>query len=372
MIRKVTPDGTISTVAGTGNFGFSGDGGPAINAALNHPDGVAVDASGNLYVADNFNARIRKVTSDGTINTIAGTGFVAFTGDGGPAASATLSLITGVAVDTFGNVFIADSVNDRIRKINPAGIISSFVGNGRFRFVGDGGPATSAALNYPSSVAADTSGNIFFTDPFNARIRKVTPAGIISTVAGNGAGGFSGDGGPATQAGLFFPFGVAVDSSGNLFIADTDNVRIRKVTPQGIISTVAGNGSLRIFGRWRISHQRVVQSADIARGGRGGKSIHRRQQKQSHSKSDAGWHYQHRGRQGHRGLFRGWRPGSQRRVEFADFRGGSSIGRALHCRQRERSSPKSVAGRGYQHRSRERRRRLFKRWRTCGRSCLEV
>ena len=245
VIRKVTPDGTISTVAGTGNFGFSGDGGPAINAALNHPDGVAVDASGNLYIADNFNARIRKVTSNGTISTIAGTGSVAFTGDGGPAASATLSLITGVAVDTFGNVFIADSVNERIRKINPAGIISSFVGNGRFRFVGDGGPATSAALNYPSSVAADTSGNVFFTDPFNARIRKVTPAGIISTVAGDGAGGFSGDGGPATQAGLFFPFGVAVDASGNLFIADTDNARIRKVTPQGIISTVAGNG---IFG----------------------------------------------------------------------------------------------------------------------------
>ena len=242
VIRKVTPDGIISTIAGTGAFGFSGDGGPAINAALNHPDGVAVDALGNLFVSDNFNSRIRKISTDGTINTIAGTGSEGFTGDGGPAKSAALSLVTAVAVDAFGNIFIADSVNERIRKVNPAGIISSFVGNGRFRFVGDGGPATSAALNYPSSVTTDTSGNIFFTDPFNARIRKVTPAGIISTIAGNGAGGFTGDGGPATQAALLFPFGVAADSSGNVFIADTDNVRIRKVTPQGIISTVAGNG----------------------------------------------------------------------------------------------------------------------------------
>jgi uncharacterized protein (TIGR03437 family) len=244
QIRKVTLQGTITTVAGNGSGGFSGDGGPATSAQLSQPIGVAVDASGNIFIADVSNSRIRKVTPQGTITTVAGSSSAGFSGDGGPATLAQLNGASGVAVDALGNIFIGDDQNSRIRKVTPQGTITTVAGNGSRGFSGDGGPATSAQLA-PVGVAVDGSGNIFIAD--NGRIRKVTPQGTITTVAGRGSGGFGGDGGPATSAGLA-PVGVAVDASGNLLIADWGNNRIRKVTPQGIITTVAGEGAYGFSG----------------------------------------------------------------------------------------------------------------------------
>jgi uncharacterized protein (TIGR03437 family) len=259
-IRKVTPQGIITTVAGNcmlcpswcslgssggGScpYGFSGDGGLAVSAQLGGPSGVAVDASGNLFIADSGNNRVRKVTPQGTITTVAGSGTQGFSADGGPAVSAQLLNPYGVAVNASGNLFIADGGNYRIRKVTPLGIITTVAGNGTQGFSGDGGSATSAQLGYPVGVAVDASGNLFVADSLNSRIREVTPQGTITTVAGNGMQGFSGDGGTAISAQLNYPSGVAVDASGNLFIADTNNNRIRMVTPAGIITTAAGNGA---------------------------------------------------------------------------------------------------------------------------------
>ncbi len=250
-IRKVSPAGIITTVAGNGVPGFSGDGGPATAASLNYPYDVAVDPQGNLFIVDLNNNRIRKVSPAGIITTVAGNGVpgsIIVSGDGGPATAASIGYPYGVAVDSQGNLFIADSGN-RIRKVSPAGIITTVAGsvNGTQGFSGDGGPATAATFYSPSGVAVDSQGNLFIADIGNNRIRKVSPAGIITTVAGRGGSGFSGDGGPATAARLNVPSGVAVDSQGNLFIADFSNSRIRKVSPAGIITTVAGNGA-RVFG----------------------------------------------------------------------------------------------------------------------------
>ncbi|RAJ96008.1 putative secreted protein (Por secretion system target) [Larkinella arboricola] len=243
-IRKVTPNGIISTVVGTGTQGFTGDGGPAVQANLSSPNGVAVDTQGNLFIADFGNNRIRKVTANGTISTVAGTGTQGFTGDGGPATTASLRHPRGVAVDTQGNLFIADLDNQRIRKVSSGGIITTVAGNGTYGSGGDGGPATSAGIGSPYGVAVDKQGNLFIADGSNNRIRKVSPTGIITTVAGNGTYGFSGDGGPATSAQLSSPSSVAVDAQGNLFIADASNYRIRKVATNGLIYTVAGNGPI--------------------------------------------------------------------------------------------------------------------------------
>src|SRR5213593_2815483 len=241
-IRKVTPWGTITTIAGNGSWGFSGDGGPATSAQLNYPGTVAVDAGGNIYIADTRNDRIRKVSPSGMMTTIAGTGGGGFGGDGGPASLAMLNYPWGVTVVNNGNLFVADTLNQRIRRIGPDGIIQTAAGHGTRGFSGDGGPAVSAQLAEPSGVAVDGSGNLFIADTDNERIRKVTPEGIITTVVGNGMQGFSGDGGPALSAQLAYPNSVAVDGAGDLFIADTNNQRIRRVTPDGIITTVAGNG----------------------------------------------------------------------------------------------------------------------------------
>jgi hypothetical protein len=247
-VRKVTPTGVISTVAGGGTWGFRGDGGPATSAQLDHPYGVAVDAAGNLFIADTDNNRIRKVTPAGMISTVAGNGFGGRGGDGHPATSAELYSPSSVAVDAAGNLFIADTGNHLVRKVTPGGVINTIAGNGFAGFDGDGGPATSATLCLPAGVAVDTAGNLFVADDCNSRIRKVTPAGVISTVAGNGDPGFSGDGGPATSAKISNPWGVVLDTAGNLFIADTWNNRIRKVTAAGSISTVAGYGSFGFSG----------------------------------------------------------------------------------------------------------------------------
>ena len=241
-IRKVTPGGTISTYAGSGNFGFSGDGGPATAAELNFPRDVALDPAGNLYIADSGNSRIRKVSPGGTISTYAGSGSRGFSGDGGPAAAAQLNNPVGMALDPAGNLYIADITNNRIRKVTSGGTISTYAGSGSFGFSGDGGPATAAQLNVPVGVALDPAGNLYIADQGNSRIRKVTPGGTISTYAGTDTPGFSGDGGPATAAQLNVPVGVAVDPAGNLYIADSGSSRIRKVGPGGTISTYAGGG----------------------------------------------------------------------------------------------------------------------------------
>ncbi len=242
-IRKVS-SGIITTVAGNGSPGFSGDGGPATSASLNGPLGVAIDAAGNLYIADSENNRIRKV-SGGTITTVAGNGVAGFSGDGGPAASASLDLPYGEAVDSAGSLYIADFRNQRIRKLS-GGTITTVAGNGTQGFSGDGGPAASASLNAPAGVAVDGAGNLYIADANNDRIRKVS-GGTITTVAGNGIEGFSGGGGPATSASLTAPLGVAVDFAGSVYIADTSNERIRKVS-DGTITTVAGDGGFQFSG----------------------------------------------------------------------------------------------------------------------------
>ena len=244
-IRKVDAGGTITTVADNGIAGFSGDGGPATSAQLSFPDGVAFDAAGNLFIADRNNHRIRKVdAATRIITTVAGDGTAAFAGDGGLATAASLSSPWGVALDAAGNIFIVDNGNDSIRRVDAStGIITTVAGTGTQGFSGDGGPATSAMLNFPTGVAVDTAGNFYIADQANHRVRKVDTGGTITTVAGTGTAGFSGDGGPATSAMLIFPWGVAVDTAGNLFITDRNNHRIRKVDTTGTIRTVAGTGT---------------------------------------------------------------------------------------------------------------------------------
>src|SRR5207302_624534 len=252
-IRRVdATTGIITTVAGNGTAGFSGDGGPATSAELSGPTGIALDSRGNVFIADSGNARIRRVdAATRIITTVAGNGGFRFSGDGGPATAAGLGFPQGVAVDAGGNLFIADTVNPRIRHVDAATrIITTAAGNGPATFRGDGGPATSAELFTPVGIAVDSSGNLFIAEGNNNRIRRVDAAtGIITTVAGNGILGFSGDGGPATSAELFLPSGLAVDRVGNLFIADTHNHRIRRVNAATrLITTVAGNGTAGFSG----------------------------------------------------------------------------------------------------------------------------
>lgn len=232
----------ITTIAGNGIAGFAGDGGAATSAKINQPWGVAVDASGNTYIADYANHRVRKVSSSGIITTIAGTGVAGFSGDGGPASSAQINMPYDVTVDAAGNVYIADDGNFRVRKINTSGIISSIAGNGLPGFSGDGGPATAAAFTGPSCIALDATGNIYISVD-GTRVRKISTSGIITTFAGNGTIGYSGDGGPATSAQLHNPVSVTADALGNIYIADQLNNYVRKVNSSGIISTIAGTGA---------------------------------------------------------------------------------------------------------------------------------
>ena len=242
-VNAPASQGVISTVAGNGFIPFSGEGGAATSAAMG-ASAVAVDGAGNLYVADIVSSRILKVSAAGVVTTLAGNGAITYAGDGGPATRASFFNPAGVAVDGAGNVYIADSMNNRVRKVDTAGTITTVAGNGTLGFSGDGGPASSASLWAPMAVAVDSSGNLYIADSSNGRIRKVTPAGIITTVAGGAVLPiYSGDGGPAVGAGIFLPGGVAVDSAGNLYIADIGNNRIRKVNPAGVMSTVAGNGT---------------------------------------------------------------------------------------------------------------------------------
>ena len=237
-IRRVDFQGSITTVAGNGTAGFSGDGSVATSAALNNPTGVAVDAQGNLFIADSGNARIRKVSPAGTIITIAGNGIVGFAAEGVLAINTSLAP-AGVAVDSSGNVFIAAKSTNRIHKVGTNGLIFTVAGTGTLGLSGDGGLAINATLNSPSSVAVDSQGNLFIADSGNARIRRVGTAGVITTVAGSSSAGFSGDGGLATNAQLNNSMGVTVDPVGNFYIADTGNHRVRKVTVSAQISVNA-------------------------------------------------------------------------------------------------------------------------------------
>ncbi len=233
-VRMVSPAGTISTFAGTGAGGSTGDGGAATSAQV-APDAVAVDGQGNVYVTECGNAKVREVHA-GTIKTIAGNGFIGFSGDNGPATSAELHCPGPVAVDGQGNVYIADTYNNRVREVHE-GIITTVAGTGSTAFSGDGGPATSAGL-VPEAVALDSKGNLYITDYYANRVREVH-GGTITTIAGTGTPGSSGDGGPATAANLETPPGVAVDHEGNVYIT-TDTCRVRKISIDGTITTLAG------------------------------------------------------------------------------------------------------------------------------------
>jgi uncharacterized repeat protein (TIGR01451 family) len=241
-VFRLDPNGYLSRVAGTCRIGFSGDGGSAVDAALNSPQGVAVDIAGNLYISDQGNQRIRRVTPNGIINTVAGNGTAGFAGDKGPATSAELNSPKGVAVDLAGNLYIADQQNEVIRKVSPAGIITTFAGQGFFPGMsGDGGPATSATLNFPVAVAVDSLGNLFIGDG-SYQVRKVNSGGTISHVAGTGVRGYNGN--PvAAQAQLSLPAGLAVDLAGDLYIADEYNQLVERIDPSGNISTFAGGGA---------------------------------------------------------------------------------------------------------------------------------
>jgi len=269
-VRKVDTSGIITTVAGDGTRGYSGDGGPAVQAKLYYPRGVAVDASGNIYIADMWNHCIRKVDTSGIITTVAGDGTQGYSGDGGPADQAKLRYPCGVAVDGSGSIYIADAWNHCIRKVDTGSSITTLAGDGTYGYSGDGGPADQAKLRYPHGVAVDGSGSIYIADTYNHCIRKVDTSGIITTVAGNGTEGYSGDGGPADQAKLYNPFRVTVDRSGNLYIADTFNHSIRKVDTNGIITTVTGDGTYGYSGDGGPADQAKLCYPDgVAVGGSG-------------------------------------------------------------------------------------------------------
>ena len=251
-IRKIdTASNTITTIAGCGVEGYSGDGGPAVSAQIASPHGAAVDQQGNIYIADLKNDRVRRVdASTGIITTVAGNGERGYSGDGGPATETMLASPIAVTAVPDGDLYIADHHNSRIRKVDAAtGIITTVAGTGEQGFSGDGGPANQAAISLPRDIALDSNGNLYIADGANNRIRKVDPNDTITTVAGTGRAEFSGDGGPAHKASLSMPYSIALDRDGNLYIVDTGNYRVRKIDKTtGIITTIAGNGSYGFSG----------------------------------------------------------------------------------------------------------------------------
>ncbi len=246
-IRRITPGGIIATIAGTGAKGYSGDGGPAATARFFNPSSLVIDKAGNLYVADVGNGRIRRIAPNGVITTIAGNGTPGSSGDGGNALNAQLS-ISGLAIDSAGNIYISDSGNQRVRKVSTDGTIRTFAGTGVPGYAGDGGPAADAQFVFPMGLAVDARDNLLIVDSANHRVRRVSAiTGQIDTIAGNGTALAAGDGGPAINAGLIAPSNIAVDEKGDVFISDA-NSTVRMVSPSGTISTVAGPGTQYIPG----------------------------------------------------------------------------------------------------------------------------
>lgn len=246
-IRKIDTSGSLTTVAGNGIQGETGDGGPATGATLDYPDSLVING-GALVIGDQH--RLRTVDASGIITTLAGNGFLSFAGDGLQATSAAMWAPTGDAVDAHGNIYVTDSFNDRVRRISPTGMITTIAGSGTLTggFSGDGGPATSAQLDFPLGVTTDARGDVLVSDANNNRVRKITPAGIITTIAGTGSCAFGGDGGAASKAQLCRPVGLTVDKQGNLFIADAGNARVREINTKGVITTIAGNGKSAFSG----------------------------------------------------------------------------------------------------------------------------
>jgi sugar lactone lactonase YvrE len=229
-IFKLGEDGIARRIVGTGQRGFAGDGGPAIDAKINSSNHLVVDAEGNLFIADTGNNRVRKVSADGIITTVVGTGAVGFSGDGGPAIEATMGAPAAIAIDTEGSLYIADFNNHRIRKVSTDGIITSIAGTGKSGYNGDGMPALECMIGEPCGVAVDRGGYVYIGDQVNNRVRVVTPAGMMYTVAGTGVRGLTGDGGPAEKAQTSNPDIIALDHEDNLFIPDHINAVVRKLT----------------------------------------------------------------------------------------------------------------------------------------------
>ena len=239
-VRKISTTGIITTIAGTGVAGFSGDGGPATDAKFNNPHSIAIDSIGNIYIGDKNNYRIRKIDNTGTVSTVVGVGAGVEGGDGGPASAAHIGYTYGLAIDFAGNMYTCDGAGT-VRKITTDGIIHAFAGMlGAGGYSGDGGPATDALLNNARGIDVDHAGNVYIAEQQNSCVRKVNTAGIISTIAGTGTMGTSPDGIPATSAMLEHPEDVAVDALGNIYIADYYANRVRVITPAGMISTAAG------------------------------------------------------------------------------------------------------------------------------------
>ncbi|MET7391787.1 NHL repeat-containing protein [Streptomyces sp. NPDC005529] len=257
-IRRITSDGVITTLAGTGQNGYSGDNGPAHQAQLYYPHSLAVGSDGTVYVADMSNHCIRRITLDGTITTLAGTGGPGYSGDNGPAHQAQLYYPTSVAVGPDGTVYIADTYNERIRYVAVDGTITTLAGTGEPGYSGDNGPAHQAQLCYPVGLAVGPDGTVYIADTSNHRIRHVALDGTITTLAGTGRNGYGGDNGPGREAQLQYPTGVAVDPDGTLYIADTSNHRIRHVALDGTITTVAGTGQNGYGGDGGPSHQATL------------------------------------------------------------------------------------------------------------------
>ncbi len=287
-IRLIASTGNITTVAGTGDAGFYGDEDAATSAYLNYPTGIAVTSDGVIYISDTYNHVIRKVGTDGNIDTFAGDNTAGSKGDGGLATEARLRYPAGIALDSAGNLYIADSNNHRIRKVNTSGIITTVAGSGVYGFSGDGGPATEATLGYPDDIYVDKSGNLYIVDTVNSRVRFVGTDGIIRTIAGNGRYGSKGDGGLATSAELKFPSSIVMNSAGNLFVTDTQNNKIRLLTPTsdsgsgsvpaikaagvvsagdfGAFSTVAPGSWVEIYGTNLASRARSWTDGDFSSG----------------------------------------------------------------------------------------------------------
>lgn len=253
-IRKIDKGGIITTIGGNGRAGFSGDGGPALEASFNYPAGLTFD-NGNLYIADRNNHRIRKIDSSGVITTVAGNGTRDYAGDDGPAIEASLNLPSDVACDKDGNLYISDRSNHVIRKVDPQGIITTFAGLGVPWFGGDNGLAKIAFLKFPFGITLDSKGNLFIADRGNNRIRKVNRQGIITTVAGDGLFASRGDHGQAIMANLAYPTDVAVDNAGNIYIADRNNSRVRRVDTNGVITSLIGTGVTHFNGDQGLASQ---------------------------------------------------------------------------------------------------------------------